>query len=99
VHAAAFAPLPFTIKVGFRPFAAIGHHLKMLQRGPSNRTFVHFAAFLLAETSVCRTKCAFAATAPMSAFSSFPKGVLLACIFYAAKFCKQVQSGLSQILL
>jgi hypothetical protein len=28
-----------------RPFAAIGHHLKMLQRGPSLRPFVHFAAF------------------------------------------------------
>jgi hypothetical protein len=25
----------------------------MLRCGPSNRTFVHFAAFLLAETSVC----------------------------------------------
>jgi hypothetical protein len=37
----------------FRPFAAIGHHLKMLQRGPSLRPFVPFAAFLLAETSVC----------------------------------------------
>jgi hypothetical protein len=28
-----------------RPFAAIGHHLKMLQRGPSLRTFVQLAAF------------------------------------------------------
>jgi hypothetical protein len=27
----------------------------MLRCGPSNRTFVHFAAFLLAETSVCGT--------------------------------------------
>jgi hypothetical protein len=32
----------------------------MLRCGPSNRTFVHFAAFLLAETSVCRTKLPFA---------------------------------------
>ena len=28
-----------------RPFAAIGHHLKMLQRGPSLRPFVYCAAF------------------------------------------------------
>jgi hypothetical protein len=35
----------------------------MLRCGPSNRTFVHFAAFLLAETSVCRTLLPFAATA------------------------------------
>jgi hypothetical protein len=40
-------------KLHFRPFAAIGHHLKMLQRSPSLQTFVHLAAFLLAETSVC----------------------------------------------
>jgi hypothetical protein len=28
-----------------RPFAAIGHHLKMLQRGPSLLPFVQSAAF------------------------------------------------------
>jgi hypothetical protein len=32
-------------QVFFRPFAAIGHHLKMLQRGPSLRPFVQSAAF------------------------------------------------------
>ncbi|MFT5631809.1 MAG: hypothetical protein ACI9HB_002993 [Gammaproteobacteria bacterium] len=53
-----------------RPLAAIGHHLKMLQRGPSLRPFVHFAAFLLAETSVCGTNWAFAAVAPMTASMS-----------------------------
>ncbi|MFT4708135.1 MAG: hypothetical protein ACI9PU_001984, partial [Ascidiaceihabitans sp.] len=33
--------------------AAVHVHLRMLRCGPSNRTFVHFATFLLAETSVC----------------------------------------------
>jgi hypothetical protein len=39
--------------VSKRPIAAVHVHLRMLRCGPSNRTFVHFAAFLLAETSVC----------------------------------------------
>jgi hypothetical protein len=38
-----------------RPIAAVHVHLRMLRCGPSNRTFVHYAAFLLAETSVCGT--------------------------------------------
>jgi hypothetical protein len=38
----------------FRPIAAGHFHLRMLRCGPTNRTFVHLAAFLLAETSVCR---------------------------------------------
>jgi hypothetical protein len=37
-----------------RPIAAGHFHLRMLRCGPTNRTFVHLAAFLLAETSVCR---------------------------------------------
>jgi hypothetical protein len=37
----------------YRPIAVVRVHLRMLRCGPSNRTFVHFAAFLLAETSVC----------------------------------------------
>jgi hypothetical protein len=36
-----------------RPIAVVRGHLRMLRCGPSNRTFVHLAAFLLAETSVC----------------------------------------------
>jgi hypothetical protein len=36
-----------------RPIAAAHVHLRMLQCGPSLRAFVHLAAFLLAETSVC----------------------------------------------
>jgi hypothetical protein len=40
-----------------RPFADLGRSLAMLRCGPSNRTFVHFAAFLLAETSVCGQSC------------------------------------------
>jgi hypothetical protein len=32
-----------------RPFAAVHVHLMMLRCGPSNRTFVHYAAFLLAD--------------------------------------------------
>jgi hypothetical protein len=36
-----------------RPIAAFQQPFRMLPCGPSNRTFVHFAAFLLAETSVC----------------------------------------------
>jgi len=37
-----------------RPFADIELPSVMLRCGPSNRTFVHYAATLLAETSVCR---------------------------------------------
>jgi hypothetical protein len=35
----------------------------MLRCGPSNRTFVHFAAFLLAEASVCGINRPFAGAA------------------------------------
>jgi hypothetical protein len=35
-----------------RPRAAVHVHLRMLRCGPSNRTFTHGAAFLLADTSV-----------------------------------------------
>jgi hypothetical protein len=40
----------------------------MLRCGPSNRTFVHYAAFLLAETSVCGTLQTFAFVKSTSAF-------------------------------
>ncbi len=36
-----------------RPIAAVHVHLRMLQCGPSLRTFVHLAAFWLANTSLC----------------------------------------------
>jgi hypothetical protein len=42
----------------------------MLQCGPSLRTFVHLAAFLLVETSVCGTKLPFAAHMQTAAFVS-----------------------------
>jgi hypothetical protein len=38
VHAAAFAPLPFTIKVGFRPIADFERMSMMLRRSASKRT-------------------------------------------------------------
>ena len=43
------------LDVGFRsrPIAVVRVNIRMLRCGPSNRTFVHFAAFLLAETLVC----------------------------------------------
>jgi hypothetical protein len=34
------------------PWPSVRTHLRMLRCGPSNRTFVHLAAFLLAETPV-----------------------------------------------
>jgi hypothetical protein len=54
-----------------RSIAAINHVSSMLRSGPSNRTFVHGAAFMLAETSVSGTKCESAAVAQMRAFGFF----------------------------
>jgi hypothetical protein len=55
-----------------RPIAAVHVHLRMLRCGPSNRTFVHFATFLLAETSVCGTNRTYAAAA--MAHAAFLRG-------------------------
>jgi hypothetical protein len=57
VHAAAFAPLPFTIKVGFRPLAAFQQPLRMLHGGPSEETFVDRAAFCRAERRSANKAC------------------------------------------
>jgi hypothetical protein len=44
---------PFRAACHFRPFADIDHAFPMLRCGPSKRPFVHGAAFLLVETSLC----------------------------------------------
>jgi hypothetical protein len=41
VHAAAFAPLPFTIKVGFRPIAAVGDTARRCVAAFVLLSFVH----------------------------------------------------------
>jgi hypothetical protein len=52
-----FAQLMYFAKSRQRPIAAVHVLLRMLHCGPSLWTFVHLAAFLLAETSVCGLCC------------------------------------------
>jgi hypothetical protein len=60
-------------KKRFRPFAAVGHHLKMLQRGPSLLPFAATAKSARGELTDCGTKPAFAAPAPMAASARYAK--------------------------
>ena len=60
----------------------------MLQCGPSLRTFVHLAAFLLAETSVCGTFRTLAANARMAGSDGLQQTYAVAISSFAASELK-----------